>query len=132
MKKSKGVELHLTNRWIGGICAVLLVLLINLTIMERQEPWEDEIFAVSTGWSLARSQGATLSVLADYPKTGSPISFYGPVSFEAEALLIRVFGLSLLAWRLACFFGILLCVLVSSRLVRLAGGDKWASSSQLS
>jgi hypothetical protein len=112
--------------YVAGVCTVFLVLLMNLVIMERQEPWEDEIFAVSTGWSLARSQGPTLSVLADYPKTGSPIHFYGPVSFEAEAWLIRVFGLSVLAWRLACFLGILLCVLVSSRLVRLAGGDRGA------
>jgi hypothetical protein len=111
---------------IGGICAILLVLSMNLIIMERQEPWEDEIFAVSTGWSLAGSQGATLSVLADYPKTVSPIKFYGPVSFEAEALLIHVFGLSLHAWRLACFLGVLLCVVVSSSLVKLSGGDIWA------
>ncbi len=112
--------------YLAGICAVLLVLLMNLVIIERQEPWEDEIFAVSTGWSLARSQGTTLSVLADYPQTGSPVHFYGPVSFEVEAWLIRAFGLSLLAWRLACFLGVLLCVLVSTRLVKLAGGDKWA------
>ena len=126
-KKQRGANYAFSKSLrIGGACAVLLVLLMNLIIMERQEPWEDEIFAVSTGWSLARSQGATLSVLADYPKTGSPISFYGPVSFEAEALLIRVFGLSLHAWRLACFLGILLCVFVSSRLVKLAGGDRWA------
>jgi hypothetical protein len=112
--------------YLGGIWAVVLVLLVNLVIIERQEAWEDEIFAVSTGWSLARHQGTALSVLADYPKTGSPVHFYGPVSFEAEAWLIRVFGLSLLAWRLACFLGVLLCVLVSTGLVKLAGGDKWA------
>jgi hypothetical protein len=110
----------------AGACAVLLVLLLNLVIVLHQEPWEDEIFAVSTGWSLARSQGTTLSVLADYPNTVSPIHFYGPVSFEVEAWLIRVFGLSVFAWRLACFLGVLLCVLVSMRLVKLAGGDKWA------
>jgi hypothetical protein len=112
--------------YFAGICAVLLVLLVNLVIMERQEPWEDEVFAVSTGWSLARTQGSTLSVLADYPRSGSPIHFYGPVSFEVEAWLIRVFGLSMFAWRFACFLGILLCILVCSALVKLAGGDKWA------
>ena len=86
------LELNSTqSRWfyLAGICAVLLVLLINLVVIERQEPWEDEVFGVSTGWSLARSQGQTLSVLADYPRTGSPILFYGPVSFYAEAWLIR-------------------------------------------
>jgi hypothetical protein len=125
----KPAELNYANNrslYVAGVCMVFLVLLMNLVIMERQEPWEDEIFAVSTGWSLARSQGSTLSVLADYPTTGSPIHFYGPVSFEAEGWLIRVFGLSLLAWRFACFLGVLLCVLVSSGLVRLAGGDRWA------
>jgi hypothetical protein len=111
---------------LAGICVVVLVLLMNLVIVERQEPWEDEIFAVSTGWSLARSQGATLSVLADYADTGSPVHFYGPVSFEVEAWLIRVLGLSLFAWRLACFLGVVLCILAATGLVKLAGGDKWA------
>ena len=122
------LELNSTqSRWFyrAGICAVLLVLLINLVVIERQEPWEDEVFGVSTGWSLARSQGQTLSVLADYPRTGSPILFYGPVSFYAEAWLIRVFGLSLFAWRFVCFLGLVLCVFVCSALVKAAGGNKW-------
>jgi hypothetical protein len=116
------------SRWLylAGICAVVLVLLVNVATMARQAPWEDEIFAVSTGWSLARTQPPILSVLAQYPRTGSPILFYGPVSFEAEAWLIRVFGLSLNVWRLACYVGILLCIFAGWGLVRRAGGDKWA------
>jgi hypothetical protein len=115
------------SKWLycAGIGAVALVLVINIVTIGRQAPWEDEIFAVSTGWSLAHSQPPILSVLARYPQTGPPILFYGPVSFEAEASLIRVFGLSLLAWRLACFAGVPLCLFACWELVKLAGGDRW-------
>jgi hypothetical protein len=109
-----------------GIAVVVLLLAINMVTIQRQTPWEDEIFAVSTGWSLAHARPPILSVLEQYPRTGSPIRFYGPVSFEAEALLIKLFGLSATVWRLACFAGVLLTVLVSWSLVKVAGGDKWA------
>jgi hypothetical protein len=111
----------------AGIGTVVLLLVINIVATQRQTPWEDEIFAVSTGLSIARSQPPIPSVLAQYPGTGSPISFYGPVSFETEALLIRIFGLSATAWRLACFAGVLLGVLVAWNLVKVVGGDKWAA-----
>ena len=116
------------SRWfyLAGICAVLLVLFINLVVTERQAAWEDEIFAVSAGWSIARSHPPILSVLAQYPRTGSPIKFYGPVSFEAEASLIRLFGLSLTVWRMACIAGVALSIWASISLVNAAGGDKWA------
>jgi hypothetical protein len=101
----------LCRRWyLAGIAAVVLILLGNTVVTEREGAWEDEIFAVSTAWSIVHSKPPVLSVLAQYPRTGSPLRFYGPVSFEAEALLIRMFGLSSTVWRLAC----------------LAGGDKWA------
>jgi hypothetical protein len=112
--------------FIGGIGLLLFVLLISFVAILRQEPWEDEIFGVSTGWSLARSHSQTLSVLADYPHTGSPVPFYGPVSFYAEAWLIRAFGLSLFVWRSACFLGIVACAWICAQFVRVAGGDKWA------
>jgi hypothetical protein len=116
------------GRWsyLVGICLVVLVLVMSLVTIERQASWEDEVFAVSTAWSLARSQAPTPSVLAQYPHTGSPILFYGPVSFEAAAWLIRAFGLSPTIWRLACFGGILLCLFAGWQLVRLAGGERWA------
>src|ERR1700739_1543542 len=71
--------------YFAGMFAVVLALAISAVTTERQTAWEDEIFAVSTGWSMAHSHPPTLSVLAQYPRTGSPIKFYGPVSFEAEA-----------------------------------------------
>lgn len=111
--------------YLAGIGALVLVLIVNVVTTERQAPWEDEIFAVSTGWSLARLRPPILSVLAQYPHTGSPILFYGPVSFEAEAWLIRAFGLSLVAWRLACSIGVLLTLFACWELVRFAGGAKW-------
>ena len=109
-----------------GIAAVVSVLLANTVVTEREGAWEDEIFAVSTAWSIVHSKPPVLSVLAQYPGTGSPVRFYGPVSFEAEALLIRAFGLSATAWRLACLAGVILSIWASLRLVKLAGGDKGA------
>ena len=128
MQKSSPELSTALNRWlyVSGVCAVILVLACNLLTIGRQAPWEDEVFAVSTGLSLARSHPPILSVLAQYPGTGSPILFYGPVSFEAAALLIRVFGLSLVTWRLVCFAGVILSAFAGWRLVRLAGGGRWA------
>jgi hypothetical protein len=116
------------HRWLyfAGMFAIVLALAISALTTERQAAWEDEIFAVSTGWSMARSHPPTLSVLAQYPRTGSPIKFYGPVSFEAEASLIRLFGLSLTVWRMACLAGVALSIWAAMRLVNAAGGDKWA------
>jgi hypothetical protein len=109
--------------YFAGIAAVVLVLLANTVVTVREGAWEDEIFAVSTAWSIVHSKPPVLSVLAQYPGTGSPLRFYGPVSFEAEALLMRVFGLSATVWRLACFAGVILSIWASLRLVNLAGGD---------
>src|ERR1700761_5515779 len=116
------------GKWfsIAGISALILLFLFHFSVVLHQEPWEDEVFGASTGLSIARAQGQTLSVLADYPHTGSPIPFYGPVSFYAEAALIRAFGLSWFTWRLACFLGIVGCAAVCAALVRAAGGDRWA------
>jgi hypothetical protein len=116
------------HRWwyFAGIAAVALVLLANTVLTVRECAWEDEIFAVSTAWSIVHSKPPVLSVLAQYPGTGSPLRFYGPVSFEAEALLIRAFGLSATVWRLACLAGVILSIWASLRLVKLAGGDNRA------
>jgi hypothetical protein len=110
----------------SGIGGVVLVLLIYVTIADRLVTWEDEIFVVSAGLSIARSQAPIESVMALYPHSDSPIEFYGPVSFEAAGQLIRVFGLKTGPWRLACFGGIFLNLLVAVGLVRLGGGDDWA------
>lgn len=110
----------------GGMFAILLALVVSALTTERQAAWEDEIFAVSAGWSIARSQPPVLSVLAQYPGTGSPIRFYGPVSFETEAALIRFFGLSLSLWRMVCVAGVVLSIWAAMRLAGVAGGDKWA------
>lgn len=112
--------------YFAGIAAVVLVLLANTVVTVREGAWEDEIFAVSTAWSMVHSKPPDLSVLAQYPGTGSPLRFYGPVSFEAEALLIRSFGLSATVWRLACLAGVILSIWASLRLVNLAGGDNRA------
>ena len=110
----------------AGISGLVLVVALNTVTTLRQAPWEDEVFAVSTSWSMSRSQAPILSVLAQYPNTISPIRFYGPVSFEVESFLIRAFGLSPIAWRLACSLGILLTLVVSIQLIKAAGGDRWS------
>jgi len=112
--------------YFAGMFAIVLALAIFALTTERQTAWEDEVFAVSTGWSIARSHPPILSVLDQYPQTASPIKFYGPVSFEAEALLIRLFGLSLSAWRMACVAGVAFSIWAAMTLVNVAGGDKWA------
>ena len=112
--------------WVAGVCLILLVLAIHMLTIGRQAAWNDEVFVVSTGLSMARSQPPIPSPTAQYPGSDSPIKFYGPVSFAAAALQIRAFGLSVASWRLICFAGVILTVLVSIALVRLAGGGKWA------
>ena len=115
------------DKWLYFVLAgaTALVLFANILTIGRQPAWEDEIFGVSTGWSIARSQAPAPSVLSQYPHTGSAVLFYGPVSFEAAAWLIRLFGLSPLVWRLACFGGVFLTIFVCWRLVKLGGGDTW-------
>ena len=125
-RRVRGSDRAHRRLYFAGIFAVVLALAISALTTERLAAWEDEIFAVSTGWSMARAHPPILSVLAQYPRTGSPIRFYGPVSFEAEAWLIRLFGLSLPVWRLACIAGVALSIWAAMRLVNVAGGDKWA------
>ena len=112
--------------FIAGLSGLLLLLLVDFMTIGRQASWQDEIFFVSTGWSLAQSKAPIMSVMEQYPRTDSPIQFYGPVSFEVDAQLIRVLGLSLVAWRFLCLVGVILTLLLSSSLVKLAGGDRWA------
>jgi hypothetical protein len=128
LKSKESTEMsfaHSRLLWVAGICMIVLVLAVHVVTIERQSTWEDEVFVVSTGLSMARSQPPIMSVMAQYPRTNSPIKFYGPVSFVAAALQIRAFGLSVAPWRLICFAGVILTLLVSIALVRLAGGGKW-------
>ncbi len=117
---------HSTRLFVAGLFALSLLLLIQFITIGRQPSWQDEIFFVSTGWSLAQSKPPIMSVMAQYPRTDSPIRFYGPVSFEVDAQLIRTLGLSMVAWRRLCFGGVVLTLLLASSLVKLAGGDTWA------
>lgn len=112
--------------FVAGLFVLILLLFVDFMTIGRQASWQDEIFFVSTGWSLAQSKAPIMSVMAQYPRTDSPIQFYGPVSFEVCAQLIRTLGLSLVAWRRLCFCGVILTLLLSGSLVKLAGGDKWA------
>lgn len=109
-----------------GIVVVIFVLVSSALMIGRESTWEDEVFAVSTGWSMVHSWPPAPSVLGQYPGTGSPIRFYGPVSFEVAAWLIRIGGLSATAWRLACFAGVVLTLWSTVGLVRLCGGNRWA------
>jgi hypothetical protein len=109
-----------------GWCVPLLLLFMHTVLVDRHaQTWEDEVFAVSTGWSIAHGGPANLSVLGLYPRTISPERFYGPVSFQAEALLLRAFGLSPFPWRVAISCGYLLILLASLFLLRTLGADRW-------
>ena len=110
----------------SGVCSIALVALLYAAVVDRLTPWQDELFVVSAGLSIARSQPPIESVIALYPQSDSPIKFYGPVSFEAAARLIRIFGPSMGPWRLACFGGVIFNLLIAVRLVRLGGGNEWA------
>ncbi len=128
LKSEKSTEMsfaHSRLLWGAGVCMIVLVLAVHVVTIERQSTWEDEVFVVSTGLSMAHSQPPVMSVMAQYPRTTSPIKYYGPVSFVASALEIRAFGLSVAPWRLTCFAGVIFTLLVSIALVRLAGGGKW-------
>ncbi len=108
---------------VAGAAAIVCVLAVHLVAIGRQRPWWDEIYVNSTGLSIARSQPPIPSVLAQYPGTDSPIRFYGPVSFEASALLIRLFGISPVLWRYLCVSGLALTLAAAVALLRLAGAD---------
>lgn len=107
---------------------MVVIVALNVITVNRQLPWQDEVLVTSTAWSLAQSGEPHLSVLAQYPNSGSPVRFYGPVSYETAAALLRIFGLSLAPWRLACLAGVVLTAVAGALLVRVAGGD---SGSQL-
>jgi hypothetical protein len=117
-----------TSRFLffSGVCSIALVALLYAAVADRLTPWQDELFVVSAGLSISRSQPPIESVIALYPQSDSPIKFYGPVSFEAAALLIRIFGPSMGPWRLACFGGVIFNLLIAIRLVGLGGGNEWA------
>jgi len=127
MSSGRLPKLERSQRWfVAGIFVVVLVLVITVLVIGHVNTWEDEVFAVSTGWSMAHLWPQTLSVLGQFPGTGSPIRFYGPVSFEVAAWLIQAFGLSATVWRLACFAGVIITLCGTVGLVRLGGGDRWA------
>lgn len=110
-----------------GWCFPVLLLLMHNFLPDRAEPtWQDEVFAISTAWSIVHGGPANLSVLGVYPKTISPERFYGPVSFETEAALIRAFGLRPYPWRTVCtLFGNALILLDALFLLRAAGAGRW-------
>lgn len=103
---------------------MVIILALNVITVDRQLPWQDEVLVTSTAWSLAQSGEPSLSVLAQYPGSGSPVRFYGPVSYETAAALLRMFGLSLAPWRLVCLAGVGLTAAAGTLLVRVAGGDR--------
>jgi hypothetical protein len=68
-------------------------------------PWLDEIFFASTSLSVVRGGTAVPTVLAAFPQTHRADLFYGPVTFFLGSFDLRLFGLSLLGWRLLGFAG---------------------------
>ena len=57
------------RRWwyFAGIAAVALVLLANTVVTVRESAWEDEIFAVSTAWSIVHAKPPGLERVGAVP-----------------------------------------------------------------
>ena len=110
-----------------GWCIPILLVVMHYLLVDRAQPtWQDEVFAISTGWSIVHEAPANLSVLGFYPNTISPERFYGPVSFQTEAALLRAFGFAPYPWRAACtLFGDTLIFFVALILLRTAGAGRW-------
>ena len=120
-------SLHWTRLHVLGWCLVALFLLTSFAVVEGREPtWEDELYVLSTAWSMLHGGPPNQSALAIYPHSHSVVQFYGPVSFRVAAALLRIFGLKTWPWRALCFpFGISFIVLSSASLLRLAGVREW-------
>ena len=88
--------------WAVTLAALVLMLLF---LPRSPLPWLDEIFFASTSLSLVRGGMAVPTVLAAFPQTHRVDLFYGPVAFFLGSFDLRLFGLSLLGWRLLGFAG---------------------------
>ncbi len=110
-----------------GWCLLALYLVATFVIVEGREPtWGDELYPLSTAWSIMHGRPANLSVDGMFPHDIPLVRFFGPVSFRAAVALIEMFGLKALPWRMLCFlFGISLIAVSSAFLLRLAGAGHW-------
>jgi 4-amino-4-deoxy-L-arabinose transferase-like glycosyltransferase len=68
-------------------------------------PWLDESFFASASLSVVRGGPAIPTVLGAFPHTTRFDLFYGPLYFFLGALDLRLFGLSLIGWRLLGVLG---------------------------
>jgi len=119
-------SLSLRVEFLGWTLLVIFLVVTFIVTFGRAPTWEDEVFVQSTAWSMVHGGQPNLSVLAMYPHTISPERFYGPVSFQVAATLLRVFGLQTWPWRAVCFlFGISLMVLSSALILRFTGANPW-------
>ena len=126
--RGAGHSPHPSSLQVLGWCLVALFLVTSFVVVEGREPtWEDELYVLSTAWSMLHGGPPNQSALAIYPHSHSVVQFYGPVSFRAAVTLLRIFGLKTWPWRALCFlFGIAFIVLSSAFLLRLAGLKRWA------
>ncbi len=76
-----------------------------IPLLRVHQGWEDEIFWFSTCISLLQHHNAVPSVLADFPGTQSPLSFYGPTLFWMGAAALHLFGATERVWRTFTFAG---------------------------
>jgi hypothetical protein len=122
-----GTEARHSSRWtrlqvLGWFLVALFIATTFIVIEGRQPTWEDELYVLSTAWSILHGGPSNQSALGIYPHQNSIVHFYGPVSFNVAITLLRIFGLKTWPWRAACFlFGISLIVISSAFLLHLAG-----------
>lgn len=108
MKESLSTEAPTSHRWLIGLLALLLavVLILMYTVLIRaHQGWEDEVYWVSTCLSILRHHGAVPSILTDFPRPFSPPLLYGPTIFWMAVATMKVFGFSMRTWRSFTFAG---------------------------
>jgi hypothetical protein len=88
-----------------AVGTLVVLVLAYVPIIRTHQGWEDEIYWVSTCLSLLRHKGGTPSVLADFPSPANPLRFYGPTLFWFGTGVLKVFGVSMRAWRSFVFAG---------------------------
>jgi len=94
-----------------------------LIILPRSPlPWFDEIFMESTALSIVRGHGPVPTVLGAFSGIKSLSLFFGPVALAVGAADVRLFGISIIAWRSIGWLGVVAVALLASWLTRNLAG----------
>ena len=98
--------------------AILGLLLLLMVLPRSPLPWYDEVLMQSTALSIARGKAAVPSVLGAFPTVRSFGLFFGPVGIALGVADVKLFGVSVVGWRMLGWFGALGVILVSAWVTR--------------